>query len=395
MLLHRFLVLAWAAASLPAQSAPTTTAAAGQAVAEAILHAEFVPTEQEVFGHVRFLACDAMAGRSAGSPQGAIAAAYVAAELAKLGLQPAGTDAGFEQRFERVHGFIKRDGAKAGDAPVLEPLKVTCRNVLAWLPGTDNEVADEFILLGAHYDHLGQRGDEIFNGADDNASGVAGMLAVARALVRGDHKPRRSVLFVAFDAEERGIAGSETFARKPPRSLQKLVTMINLDMIGRRRLLDRKDMAFAKRLVGIPDAPAVGVLGTSQSPELAAIAHAVFAADELPLFAPENFGVLASVIEKQAAGRSDHAPFERRKIPFLFFSTSENDDYHQPTDTLDKVDAATLWRISRCVYRTVLAVDALPARPSFVGTTQDQGDDADEKGKDGAAEANHSAGKRR
>lgn len=335
---------------------------------DAVLTAPFSPSEAEVFGHVRFLASDALRGRASGSAQGEIAATYIAAEMAKLGLDPAGDEGSYFQAFERMQVILAPRAADAdpNEKPTYEAQKVVCRNVLAWLPGSEPALADEFVLVGAHYDHLGTRGDDIYNGADDNASGVAGMLGVARALVHADPAPRRSILFVAFDAEERGLAGAEHFARKPPRSLQELVTMINLDMIGRARLLDRKELAFPKRLVGIPDGPAVGVLGTTQSPELAAIARAVFTAEDLPLFAPEDFGVLASVIEKQAEGRSDHAPFERRKIPFLFFSTSEHDDYHQPTDTIDKVDGKTLWRTARCVFRTLLAIDASDARPTFV-----------------------------
>ncbi|MEZ5963553.1 MAG: M20/M25/M40 family metallo-hydrolase [Planctomycetota bacterium] len=357
-----FVTVACVHRAVPCQPAATAEATRSGPVAAAILEAAFAPTEAETYGHVRFLASAPLGGRSAGSPEGAVAAAYVSAEFAKLGLQPAGPDGTFEQPFERMTLV-----AKAGSDREYEKRKVTCRNLMAWLPGSETERTGEFILVGAHYDHMGRRGETIYFGADDNASGVAGMLSVARALVEGSIKPRRSVLFAAFDAEERGLVGSETMARKPPRTLHDLVAMINLDMIGRGRLLDRKEMALPKKLIGIPDGPAVGVLGTKQSPPLAAIARAVFAAADLPLYAPEDFGMLGSVIEKQAEGRSDHAPFERRKIPFLFFSTSEHDDYHQPTDTMDKVDPATLHRIAVCVYRTVLAIDALDERPVFVG----------------------------
>ena len=337
-----------------------------QFVADTILNAEFTPTRDEVFGHVRFLAAPELGGRASGSPQGHVAGRYIAAEFAKVGLAPAGIDDDFAQPFDRVDATP----TVRGDNRVYEVRKVVCRNQLAWLPGTDPELAAEFVLVGAHYDHLGTIGDAVYHGADDNASGVAGLLAVARALAHGDAKPRRSVLFAAFDAEERGLAGSEYFARHPPRSLQQCVAMINLDMIGRARLLDRKGLALGKRMVGIPDEPAIGVMGTAQSPELAKIARDVFAAAELPLFAPQDFGILASVIEQQAAGRSDHAPFEKRRIPFLFFSTSENDDYHQPTDTIDKVDPDMLWRTARCVYRIVLAIDACDERPTFTGAVE-------------------------
>ena len=85
---------------------------------------------------------------------------------------------------------------------------------------------------------------------------------------------------------------------------------------------------------------------------------------------------LGPVIEKQAAGRSDHAPFERRKIPFLFFSTSEHDDYHQPTDTIATLDRKALWRTTACIYRTVLAIDARDERPTFVAKPAAKGDEA-------------------
>lgn len=353
--------------------------AAQATVAEAILQAKFTPTRDEVFGHVRFLAADELAGRKSGSPQGAIASVYVAAEFAKLGLEPAGDDKGFAQPFERME-LVQKEAPGADGRLAFEGQKRTCRNLLAWLPGSDPKLQAEYVLVGAHYDHLGRRGDDTFHGADDNASGIAGMLAVARALVQGEAKPRRSVLFAAFDAEEQGLIGSEYFARHPTRPLAQCVAMINLDMIGRPRLLDRKQLTMPKRLVGIPDAPAVGVLGTAQSPELDRLARAVFGAAKLPLFAPQDFGILAKVIEEQAAGRSDHAPFERRKIPFLHFSTSENDDYHQPTDTIDKVDPETVWRIAQCIYRLVLAVDALEGRPSFQAGEGEAPKDGGKKG---------------
>lgn len=357
-----------------AQGAAKPASPPPASVDAAITGAPFVVGEAELFGHVQFLASPELAGRKSGSPEGAITGAYVAAEFAKLGLAPAGDEGTFFQPFERMDAVLREvDGQHQ-----IEQRKLTCRNVLAWLPGSDPTRADDYVLIAAHYDHLGRNGDTFFPGADDNASGVAGLLAIAKALATGPIKPRRSVLFAAFDAEEQGLVGAETFARKPPRPLQQAIAMINLDMIGRGKLLDRKSMALGKRLIGVPDGPAVGVLGTAQSPELASLVRAVFAADKLPLYAPEDFGVLGPVIEKQAEGRSDHAPFERRKIPFLFFSTSEHDDYHQPTDTIATLDRRALWRTAACIYRTVLAIDARDERPTFVpkekGNAKGKGD---------------------
>ncbi|MCB9887961.1 MAG: M20/M25/M40 family metallo-hydrolase [Planctomycetes bacterium] len=328
----------------------------------------FTPTAADIRSVVATLCADELRGRRAGSPGAKTVARWIAAEFEKLGLTPAGDAAkeadkprGFEQCFR-----IMRAVAKPNEPNTFRVDRVEARNVLAWLPGAAGERQKEYVLVGAHFDHLGDRGGKIHPGADDNASGVAGLIAVARALTA--HKPRlrRSVLFVAFGGEEEGLRGSNHFARKPPRSLQQLVAMINLDMIGRPRLLDQKGLSFAKRLVGIPDAPAVGVLGTDQSPELAALARSAFATEKLPLFAPENFGVLAGTIKKMSAGRSDHAPFEQRGIPFLFFSTSEHDDYHKPTDTIDKIDPETTRKIAAGVFRILVGLDAMDGRPRFV-----------------------------
>jgi len=344
-------------------------ATAQEAIPKAILEASFAPSAEDIMEHVRTFAAASMRGRLSGSKEAARAAELIGQEFKRLGLKPAGDDGGFEQAFERATAVaIKSEtaGGKTDGGKSFKIQKAQCRNVLAWFPGSDEKRKDEFLLVGAHFDHLGVRGDKVFYGADDNASGIAGMLAVARACVKGEKKLRRSVLFAAFGAEEQGLRGSQHFARHPPRSLQQLVAMINLDMIGRPRLLDKKQFGWAKKLVGIPDSRAVGVLGVEKSPELGHIARGIFAADKLPLFAPEDFGMLKPAIQKMAEGRSDHAPFEQRRIPFLFFSTSEHDDYHQPTDTVDKVDGETIHRIARCVYRTVLAIDARDERPRFV-----------------------------
>lgn len=385
-------------ATANAQAAPEAPSTARTpvetVVPERVLGAPFAPTTDEIMADVRHLASAEMAGRLSGSEPAKAAAKWIGDRFRRLGLEPAGDGDGFEQCFDRMtlvpvaapasHGpepdpeseseseSEKPEGAKPEGPPAAEPSrkfemrKLQCRNVLAWLPGTDEDLREEFVLIGAHFDHLGRRDGKTFHGADDNASGVAGMLAIARACAKGEIRPRRSILFVAFDAEEQALAGSRYFARHPPRSLQKLVAMINLDMIGRPRLLDKKQLSWPKRLVGIPDATAVGVLGTDSSPELAGIARAVCKAEKLPMFAPEDFGVLRDTIKKMADGRSDHAAFEQRRIPFLFFSTSENDDYHQPTDTVDKVDGESLRHIAGAVYRIVLAIDATDQRPTFV-----------------------------
>jgi len=333
-------------------------------VSSAVLSAAFAPKADEVFAHVEHLANADLRGRRAGSQEGAKAAKYIAGVFEDLGLEPAGDGDGFEQPFERMMALRTKPDPE-GEGESWTAAKVVYRNVLGWLPGSDPAVADEYVLIGAHFDHLGERDGEVHLGADDNASGTAAMLAIARACAEGSPRPRRSVLFAAFDGEERGLEGSRYFVRHSPRSLEKLVAMINLDMLGRGTFYDQKRMGPLKKAMRIPEGMAVGVLGTSYSPELAAIARAVCGADELPIVVPEDYPLLQRFIEKQSKGRSDHAPFEQLEIPYLFFSTGESDDYHRPTDTVDKVDAQALWRITRCVYRVVLAIAERDERPTF------------------------------
>ena len=306
-----------------AQSRPTTQPARVP-VDASILNAKFAPTAAEIMADVQYFASDALGGRPSGSKQARLAATRIAAAFSELGLTPAGDEKSFEQTFDRMRRVAVARGGRgdfggASDKVEFAIKKLECRNVLAWLPGSDPELREQYILIGAHFDHLGTRGKKVFNGADDNASGVAGMLAIARALAKGEIQPRRSVLFAAFGAEEQGLRGARYLASHPPRSLRKLVTMINLDMIGRPRLLDKKAFNWAKGLAGIPNTPAVGVLGTDQSPELDSLARSVFRAAKFPLFAPRDFGMLGKTIKENGRGpiRPRAVPTTRDPVPVL------------------------------------------------------------------------------
>jgi hypothetical protein len=326
-----------------------------------ILEAPFPVTAEEIAGHVEFLASDRMRGRGSGTAEEALAALYVASEFRKLGLAPAGANGSFEQPFSFAH-VVPQGTAEAAFRMEMEE----SRNVLALLPGTHETLADEHLLIGAHLDGLGMREGKLHPSADDNASGVAGLLAVARAWAKGSLRPRRSILFVAFGAEEAGMFGSGMYVNSPARPLERLVAMINLDMIGRARFLDQRLLQKGKKLLEIPEGPGVGVLGGRFSPELLSIGRAACAADDLPCHAPEDFpDWIRKAVESFTAGRGDHAPFEEKRVPYLFFSTSESDDYHRPTDTLDKVDAGVIRRVAHAVWRTALAIDARDERPRF------------------------------
>jgi hypothetical protein len=239
-----------------------------------------------------------------------------------------------------------RDAARAGGEASLDvrvrPLERQIGNVLGLLPGADPALREELIVVGAHFDHLGRgrtdasraqggspreaRGGMIHNGADDNASGTAALLEVARRLGAGP-APARSVLFVGFDAEELGMVGSEVYATAPVRPLARTVAMLNLDMVGR----------LAEN--------GLTVFGTGTARGWDAALDAARAA--LP--APVPFGRVAD-----GRGSSDHATFEERGVPALHFYTGTHDDYHRPSDDWQRVDAEGVERIAELVAELTL-----------------------------------------
>lgn len=206
------------------------------------------------------------------------------------------------------------------------------RNVVAILPGSDPVLRNQAVLIGAHYDHLG-RGDEgsafgpigeIHPGADDNASGTAAVLEVAEALSVERARPKRSILFVAFTGEEKGLIGSMALAAQA--TGRHVVAMLNLDMVGRMR------------------GGAIEVGGASTSPEWEAIVNAA------------NQEKLALTFPKRVVPNSDHAAFLGKQVPSLFLFTGLHGDYHRASDTWDKINADGIARTARLARRIMVAV---------------------------------------
>jgi hypothetical protein len=266
----------------------------------------------ELRAHVYRLASPDFRGRE--GPGAARAARHVAAAFERLKLQPAFGKSYFQEV----------------PAPN-DPNSFIGRNVAAILPGTDPALKDEWIILAAHHDHLGVKGGRLYPGADDNATGVAALLEIAEAFALNPKKPRRTIVFVSFDQEETGLIGSTHFAKNPPLPLTKLKAVLVSDMLGR-------------SLGGVMD-EYVFVLGSESSPALRKVVIDVQPEAELKV---GRIG--ADVI----GTRSDYGPFRDRKIPFLFFSTGQHRDYHQPTDTPDRIDYVKLRRIA-CWMRDLLA----------------------------------------
>jgi hypothetical protein len=235
------------------------------------------------------------------------------------------------------------DGEYVQPIPGKEPGKVDGRNVGAILRGSDERLRDEWVIVAAHFDHLGVRGGVLYPGADDNASGVAMMLEVARSIVQGQAPPRRSMMFIGFDLEELGLYGSRYFVAHAPVSLDKVVLFVTADMIGR-------------SLAGICESH-VFVLGSENAPGLRPwIAEAAQGR-------PVTVGLLGADI--LVFNRSDYGPFRTRGIPFLFFTTGENPHYHRPSDLADTINYPKLTTISQIIYQVVARAALAPAVPRW------------------------------
>ncbi len=186
---------------------------------------KFSTDQAQIRGAMEFLASDAMQGRASGSHDELLAATYLASQLREIGIQPAGDDGGYIQNVSREFNFHRR-GEK----------QWTTRNVIGRLEGRGEQIKDQVILLTAHMDHIGignpVNGDNIYNGADDNASGCVAVLQLARALAH-EKAPKRTVFFVFFGSEETGGQGNQYFLEHPPVPLKNIVANLEFEMIGR------------------------------------------------------------------------------------------------------------------------------------------------------------------
>jgi len=265
---------------------------------------------------VRVLADDGLKGRLAGSDGERCAGDYIAREFARIGLKPGGEKGTFFQSLDLASALNPHAPGGTG------------RNVVAVLEGADPELKREWVVVGAHYDHLGEGGAPgslapgeraIHNGADDNASGVAAMLWTAERLAAGP-RPARSVAFAAFTGEESGLLGSAHYTRQPPSDADPIVAMINLDMVG--------------RLNG----GTLLVFGVGTAAEWNAVLEPAAA----------RAGV-ALATKGEGYGPSDHTSFYLKDVPVLHFFTNTHGDYHKPSDDWDKIDAKGLTAVAAVV----------------------------------------------
>jgi len=231
-------------------------------------------------------------------------------------------------------------------------------NVVGILDGSDPVLKNETIVIGAHYDHLGRGGEgslapregDIHHGADDNASGVAGMLELARIFSADRKNLKRSLVFIAFSGEEEGLLGSNFYVNHPIVPLDKTVAMINMDMIGR--------MKENKLMIG-------GVGTASGWREMIAPAN---------LIRSDPAKQFALTLNEDGYGPSDHSSFYSKQVPVLFFFTGTHDDYHKPSDTADKINYEDEARVISFITNIVRSIGANAQRPTYtVAKSESQG----------------------
>jgi Zn-dependent M28 family amino/carboxypeptidase len=268
----------------------------------------------QIFSDVEKLAADDMEGRLAGSPGGEKARAYVLGRLKQAGVAP------FGESLERPFSFTSRTaGERKGT------------NLVGAIRGTRNP--DQYIVLTAHYDHIGVRNGKVFNGADDNASGVAALLAAAAHFSRT--KPEHSLLIAVLDAEESGSRGARAMMRDPPVPVSAMVVNINLDMVGR----DPGNKLFAA--------------GTYHYPFLKPLLEGVAQPPVVLVFGHDTPGG-----KEDWTRQSDHVVFHEAGIPFVYFGVEDVAQYHKATDDAATIDHAFLAGAAATVIATAHQFDS-------------------------------------
>ncbi|UCC82660.1 MAG: M28 family peptidase [Gemmatimonadota bacterium] len=282
---------------------------------------------ENVEEHLSVLAHDSMFGRASGSDYELMAAEYIRGEFIGYGLAP-----GIDMYMQTFVG---------------EPGPYTSQNVLAVIPG-EGSLAGEWLVLGAHYDHVGTQAGTglVMNGADDNASGTALVLELARALAEweamggGGPEGRRSIMVHTYGAEEVGLVGSRYFCDNPTVPLGDIVAMLNFDMVGR----------FSQN--------GLILIGYSSSPDWLEILSEVDG--ELPEFRTSDMGL----------NRSDQACFYGNQRPVLFFHTGTHDEYHQPQDDIELIDFDGMMTIGEMAAGLIVTLAERSDPPAFSGVLQ-------------------------
>lgn len=335
---------------------------AGLVCAQKPQAARITSVEANLRKTIEYLASDQLEGRRAGEPGATLAAKYIADQFAKVKLKAGASGMNGKPSYLQQFSFTPvRDphGGATADELNMPAKRYDTSNVIGILEGNDPVLKKEAIVIGAHYDHLGHGGPgslaanstEIHHGADDNASGVAAIIELARQFAK-EKRNKRTIIFIAFSGEEEGLFGSSFYVQNPVFPLDKTVAMINLDMVG--RLKDQK--------------LTIGGIGTAS--EWRNLSEAInrtsrydtsLSSRDCPL--PATAFTLQ--LNEDGFGPSDHSSFYGKKVPVLFFFTGTHNDYHKPTDTADKINYGGEDNVISYVAAISKAIDQNPVRPTY------------------------------
>lgn len=283
--------------------------------------------------HIYFLASDELQGRKAGQNGSHVASQYIIAQLRQLGIAP--MDSNYEQHFDAYSREWQKKKPWFVEPDTIVKLKkeahrcLHLRNIIGMIPG---KRADEYVIVGAHFDHVGfdndLEGDQIYNGADDNASGVSAALQIARAFKESGMQPERNVIFAFWDGEEIGLLGSRYFVQTCP-FIEKVKGYLNFDMIGRNNKPENPPYVVyfytaAHPIFGDWLRHDIKQYGFNLSPD--------YRAWERPV------------------GGSDNGSFAKRNVPVIWYHTDGHPDYHQPSDEADKINYEKVVYITKAAF---------------------------------------------
>jgi hypothetical protein len=264
-------------------------------------------------------------------------------------------------------GLVDLPGTRVSLTTAVERHVTPGRNILAMVEGSDPALRDEVVIVGGHHDHNGADSAGVYNGADDDGSGTVGVMAVAAAYaaaLEDGKRPRRSVMFAVWDAEERGLLGAWYYTHQPFFPLQSTVANLNMDMVGRNEEVPSDGGGRFRGLepqTAESNSNAINIIGSSHTPDLAGVVEA----------ANEPYALMLRMRydnnESSLMRRSDHWPFLQSGVPALWFHTGLHPDYHTPMDDADRINYEKMTRIVRLVHQVSWDLANADGRPALEG----------------------------
>ncbi len=262
---------------------------------------------------------------------------------------------------EPLESFALKPEKRVTASVAVKTETVYTQNVVGILEGSDPVLKNEYVAIGAHYDHVGMNPyaigpDKIYNGADDDGSGTVAVMSIAEAFAKGQ-RPKRSMLFIWHAGEEKGLWGSEYYVNNPTVPINSIVTGLNIDMIGRAQ--NSNDIANGKNKL-LPKSNEVFLIGSKMmSTELGEVSESVNRSFQNMSF---NYKYDDPNDPEQYFYRSDHFNYAKKGIPIIFYMDGDHDDYHQLSDSVDKIDFDNMEKIARTIFATGWELANRPTR---------------------------------